>query len=89
LLDDSTTNAQEDTMYHRRRLRALAVGLAAIAALAPTGALAQPTHDAATRASAHTGVAHRHHSPSAMRPSITSTNPLGRSRGPGAGAGLL
>jgi hypothetical protein len=74
---------------HRRRLRALPVGLAAIAALAPTGALAQPTYDAATLASAHVDAAHRHHPPSAMRPSITFTNPLGRSRGPGAGAGLL
>jgi hypothetical protein len=74
---------------HRRRLRALALGLAAIAALAPTGALAQPTHDAATPASAHVEEVHRHHGPSAARPSITFTNPLGRSRGPGAGAGLL
>jgi hypothetical protein len=32
---------------------------------------------------------HWHHRPSASHPSITFTNPLGRSRGPGAGAGLL
>ena len=67
---------------------AAALALTAIAALAPAGALAQPTHEAATAASAHIDAVHRHH-PSATRPSITFTNPLGRSRGPGAGAGLL
>jgi hypothetical protein len=104
LLDDSTAEAQEATMYHHnvapahrrrarrrhhRRLLALALGLAAIAALAPAGALAQPTHDAATPPKAHAEVVHRDHSPTATRQSITFTNPLGRSRGPGAGAGLL
>jgi hypothetical protein len=119
LLDDSSTGAQEATMYHhsialaladarvadlqnaaahrestasprrRRRLRAVTLGLAAIAALTPASALAQPTHDAATPASADVAAAHRHHPPSVMGPSITFTNPLGRSRGPGAGAGLL
>jgi hypothetical protein len=74
---------------HRRHLRALALGLVAITALAPSGALAQPTHDAATPANAQADAGHRHHSPGATRPSITFTNPLGRSRGPGAGAGLL
>jgi hypothetical protein len=73
----------------RHRLRALALGLAAIAALTPAGAFAQPSHDAATPANAQAGAVHRHHGPSATRPSITFTNPLGRSRGPGAGAGLL
>jgi hypothetical protein len=72
-----------------RRLRALALGLAAIAALMPAGALAQPIHDAAAPAKAQADAVHRHHAPSATRPSITFTNPLGRSRGPGAGAGLL
>ena len=82
-------------MYHhttsRRRhrpLRALALGLAAIAALMPAGALAQPIYDAAP-AKAQADAVHRHHAPSATRPSITFANPLGRSRGPGAGAGLL
>jgi hypothetical protein len=117
LLGDSTTGAQEATMYHhsialglaearvadlrsaavqssstawtRRRLRALALALAAIAALAPTGALARPMHDAAAPARAHAEGVHRHHNPSATRRPITFTNPLGRSRGPGAGAGLL
>jgi hypothetical protein len=74
---------------HRRCLRALALGLAAIAALLPAGALAQPLHDAAAPAKAQAEAVHRHHSPSATRPAITFTNPLGRSRGPGAGAGLL
>jgi len=73
----------------RRRRRAVALGLAAIAALTPASALAQPTHDTATPASADIDAAHRHHPPSVMGPSITFTNPLGRSRGPGAGAGLL
>jgi hypothetical protein len=121
LRGDSTTEAQEATMYHhnialalaearvadlrraathtgstasprrrhRRRLRALALALVAITALAPSGALAQPTHDAATPANTQAPAGHRHHSPGATRPSITFTNPLGRSRGPGAGAGLL
>jgi hypothetical protein len=74
---------------HRRRLRALALGLAAIAALLPAGALAQPPHDAATSAKAQADAVHRDHNPTATRPSITFTNPLSRSRGPGAGAGLL
>jgi hypothetical protein len=69
-----------------RRARAVALGLAAIAALTPAGALARPPYDAATPANEHATSVHRHHSPSAT-PSITFTNPLGRSRGPGAGAG--
>jgi hypothetical protein len=120
LLDDSTTGAQEATMYHhsialalaearvadlqnqaahsestspprrrRRRLRNVALGLAAIAALTPASALAQPTRDAATPAKAQAHAVHRHHEPTATRQSITFTNPLDRSRGPGAGAGLL
>jgi hypothetical protein len=51
----------------------------------PGGAPAQTMHDASTSAS----VVQWHHRPSASHPSITFTNPLGRSRGPGAGAGLL
>jgi len=74
---------------HRRRLRALALGLGAIAVLAPAGAFAQPTPDVDTSANAHVDAVHRHHSPPATRQSITFTNPLGRSRGPGARAGLL
>jgi hypothetical protein len=73
---------------HRHRLRALGLGLA-VAALAPAGALAQPAHDAATPAKAQAEPVQRHHNRATMRPSITFTNPLDRSRGPGAGAGLL
>jgi hypothetical protein len=51
----------------------------------PGAALAQPMHDVSSSATA----VHRHHRPNASHPSITFTNPLGRSRGPGAGAGLL
>jgi hypothetical protein len=67
----------EHAARHRRRLRALALGLGAIAALAPAAANAQ------------VDAIHRHHSPAATHQSITFTNPLGRSRGPGAGGGLL
>ena len=73
----------------RRRLRTVTLGLAAIAALTPASARAQPTHDAATPAKAQAQAVHRHHEPTATRQSITFTNPLGRSRGPGSGAGLL
>jgi hypothetical protein len=53
----------------------MAAVLITIGALAPTaGALARPARD-------------RH--PRATAAAITFTNPLGRSRGPGAGAGLL
>jgi hypothetical protein len=51
----------------------------------PGAALAQPIHDVSTSATA----VQRHHRPSASHSSITFTNPLGRSRGPGAGMGLL
>jgi hypothetical protein len=118
LLDDSTTEAQEATMYHHsialalvkarvadlqseaahseptaspgrrhRRVRAVVLGLAAIAAITPASALAQPTHDPVTPAKTQAQAVHRHHEPAATRQSITFTNPLGRSRG--AGAGLL
>jgi hypothetical protein len=74
---------------HRRWARALPLGVAAIAALWPTSAAAQPAHDLATLAKGQPELVHRHHGQSTTRPSITFTNPLGRSRGPGAGAGLL
>jgi hypothetical protein len=82
-LSSSTTSR-----HHRGRVR-LSLALAAIAGLAPAGALAQPPHDAATPTKAQAEAVHRHHRPGATRPSITFTNPLGRSRGPGTGAGLL
>ena len=69
------------------RLRALALGLAVIA-VAPAAALARPAHDLATPANESAEALDRDHTPSGAR-SITFTNPLSRSRGPGAGAGLL
>ena len=62
---------------------ALALALLGLAtgALAPAGALAQPTRDVAA--------VQQDHDPAIAPWSITFTNPLGRSRGPGAGAGLL
>ena len=74
---------------HRRRLGALALGLAAIAALAPTGALAQPTHDAGTSTNERPAAVARDHHPRMAPGTITFPNPLARSRGPGTGAGLL
>ena len=74
---------------HCHRLRALALGLAAIAALAPAGAFAQPARDVAMPANEHAEAVHCDHSPSATSQTIRFTNPLGRSRGPGAGAGML
>lgn len=68
----------------------VAAALITIGAVAPAaGALAQPAHDA--RASTHersTAVARDRYPRMAPGP-ITFTNPLARSRGPGAGAGLL
>jgi hypothetical protein len=88
-LQNAAAHRESTASPRRRRLRAVAVGLAAIAALTPASALAQPAHDAATPARADIDAAHRHHPPSVVGPSITFTNPLARSRGPGAGAGLL
>ena len=73
----------------RRRLRTLALVVAAVAALAPAGAVAQPAHDDTTLANSPTDAVHHDHTRSATVWSITFTNPLHRSRGPGAGAGLL
>ena len=73
----------------RRRLRTLALVVAAVAALAPAGAVAQPADDDTTLANSPTDAVHHDHTRSATVWSITFTNPLHRSRGPGAGAGLL
>jgi hypothetical protein len=73
----------------RQRLRTPALATAAVAALAPAGALAQPAHDASAPANTRSDAVHHDHPPSATPWSITFANPLGRSRGPGAGAGLL
>jgi hypothetical protein len=85
LLDDSTTEAREGNMHRRT----ITLSIVAIAALMPAGALAQPMQDAAAPDKARAHAVHRHHGPGATRPSITFTNPGGRSRGPGAGGGLL
>ena len=73
----------------RQRLCTLALAVAAGAALAPAGAVAQRAHDDTTLANSLTAAVHRDHTRSATVRSITFTNPLHRSRGPGAGAGLL
>jgi hypothetical protein len=153
LRGDSTTEAQEATMYHhhitraiaqaqvadmqrtaahnratalvrpRHRRRAIIAALTAICALAPAAAArAQPAHDIGTSTNGAGGaIGQPADSVTATRQSyaeqvsklsfeelaaafgsdvptakvgdtpgaITFTNPLGRSRGPGAGAGLL
>jgi len=77
-------------MHHHHIARALAAALIAIGALWPAaGAIAQPTHDIAPSTSKHATPIARDHHPRAAPGTITFTNPLGRSRGPGAGAGLL
>lgn len=60
----------------------LVVGLAAIAVAAPSAAFARPPDQVGV--SAKTA-----RSATAPPRGITFTNPLGRSRGPGAGMGLL
>jgi hypothetical protein len=74
----------------RHNRHAIVAALVALGALTPiAGALAQPAHDVATSTNKHAAaIARRHHS-HATPGAITFTNPLGRSRGPGAGAGLL
>lgn len=76
------------TMEQHNR-HAMAVALIAIGALAPaTSALARPAYDAGSSTTEHAAATARYH-PLATSAVITLTNPLGRSRGPGAGAGLL
>jgi hypothetical protein len=68
----------------------ITTALVATAFVSPAAALAQPTHDIATRARACAAAVHRDHSSRPPGPwTITFTNPACRSRGPGAGAGLL
>ena len=74
-------------MYHDHI--ALALGLAAITALTPAAALAQPTDNVPRPAIKHARAVDRPPRPLATPGTITFTNPLGRSRGPGAGGGLL
>jgi hypothetical protein len=87
-------------MYHHHITRAIVVALVAIGALAPTGgALAQPADSVIAKWPSHDGQITKvtpQQLPAAFGThgratpgTITFTNPLDRSRGPGAGAGLL
>jgi hypothetical protein len=68
----------------------VAAALITIGGLAPAaGALAQPTHDAGTSTNERPAAVARDHHPRMAPGTITFTNPLARSRGPGTGAGLL
>jgi hypothetical protein len=67
------------TTLRSARRCVLAIGAAAIVALAPSGALAQPADQGVATANEGQPTPY----------SITFTNPLGRSRGPGAGMGQL
>ena len=73
----------------RHRRRAIVAALVAICALAPTaGALAKPADSVIAKRPSHDEQITR--ADVRATPSmITFTNPLRRSRGPGAGAGLL
>jgi hypothetical protein len=74
---------------NRHNISLALLGVAATAALAPASAPAQPKRDVGTPAKARVITFKRVSSPTSTFPSITSANPHGRSRGPGAGAGLL
>jgi hypothetical protein len=64
--------------------------LAATALVVPADVPAQPTHDVATTpARACAATVHRDHRWRPAVRGITYTNPACRSRGPGAGGGLL
>ena len=80
-------------LHHVTRTLAEATAVAAliaIGALAPAAAaLAQPVHDAGTSTHERSTAVARDHHPRTAPGAITFTNPLARSRGPGAGAGLL
>jgi hypothetical protein len=74
----------------RHRRHAIIAALITICALVPTaGARAQPVHDIGSATTKHATAVARNHHPRATPGEITFTNPRGRSRGPGAGAGLL
>jgi hypothetical protein len=67
-----------------------AAAVIALGALTPiTDALAQPARDIVGAAARPAAAVARDQRPHATPRVITFTNPLGRSRGPGAGAGLL
>jgi hypothetical protein len=87
-LHTPTVIAPRRARHHRRH--ATAAALIALGALTPTtGALAQPAYDIASATTKPATAVARDHHPRATPGAITFSNPLGRSRGPGAGAGLL
>jgi hypothetical protein len=74
----------------RHRRHTMAAALFTIGALAPAaGALAQPAYDAGTSTNGYATAVPRDQHSRATPAAITFTNPLGNSRGSGAGAGLL
>jgi hypothetical protein len=74
----------------RPRRHPFVAAVIAIGALSPAGAaLAQPTYDVGTSTNEYATAVARDHHPRVTPGAITFTNPLGRSRGSGAGAGLL
>ena len=74
----------------RHRRHPLVAALITIGALSPaSAALALPAYDVGTSTNEYATAIARDHHPRATPGAITFTNPLGRSRGPGAGAGLL
>jgi hypothetical protein len=68
-----------------RRAKPLLAACVLAVLLVPGASPSQAKQDPVTPA----GAVHRHHPPTTHDPSITFTNPLGRSRGPGTGGGLL
>ena len=82
----------EHLRHITRTLRDATVAAAflAIGALAPAAAaLAQPASDAAASRNERSTAVARDHDPRTAPGRITFSNLLARSRGPGAGAGLL
>jgi hypothetical protein len=76
--------------HRRRRRHTMAAALITIGALAPAaGAVAQPAYDVGTLTNEHATAVPGDQHPRATPAAITFTNPLGKSRGSGAGAGLL
>jgi hypothetical protein len=74
----------------RCRRHAIVPALIAICALVPNaGALAQPAYDIGSATTTHARTVALNHHPRATPGTITFANPLDRSRGPGAGAGML
>jgi hypothetical protein len=90
LLDAAAGGREEEEleMFNAKQITRTMVLAGTLAALAPSVAPAQSS-DIATPTNKHTQAVHHNHHTSATPGSITFTNPLGRSRGPGAGAGLL